>query len=674
MSNINIEYWASVGPSEIADRVLQKVDDYYEYLSLCGRLDMYQRSWLYYYRPRLTGGMMTPTGEQGELTAISVNQYRNLLLHLETMTTQQKAAFEPMAINSDTKSQSQVILASSLLDYYMYEKKLERKLKMATKDCLIFGEAFVRKGWDATSGKVYGQAPTGAPIYEGDMSYKEYTPLDMIRDFTLTSPESEIWRIPRDFENKFDLAAKFPDLKEQILECSADMMNLARTTTLNFLAMDQSDNIPVYTLLHEISPAMPQGRFTRVLENGTVLMDGPLPYDSMEIDRIAPDEETGTIFGYTVGFDLLAVQEALDMLYSTVLSNQAAHGVQNILVPKGHDLSTSQIAGGLNLMEFDPNIGKPEALNLTNTPAEIFNFMNHLEVLGETLSAVNSVARGNPEASLKSGAALALVQSMAIQFNMGLQQSYAQLVSDTGTGTIRILQTYASVPRVAMIVGKSNRPLMKEFQGSDLDQIHRVRVDMGNPMTKTTAGKVQLADTFMQNGLIENTDQYIQVVTTGRLEPVIEGKQANLLLIKGENEMLADGKPQRALLTDNHAKHILEHSAVLANPEIRATPDDPIVQATLAHIQEHINYAQSPGYQLLAASLGHQILVPPAPAPAPPALPAGPGGAGATMNPATPVSQAAAQVNMPNMPKPPVGTDPQSAEVINQQAGRAPGA
>jgi hypothetical protein len=119
-------------------------------------------------------------------------------------------------------------------------------------------------------------------------------------------------------------------------------------------------------------------------------------------------------------------------------------------------------------MEYDPAIGKPEAMNLTNTRLRFSTSLECLKACLRRLSGVNSVARGNPEASLKSGAALALVQSMAIQFSQNLQQSYARLVEDVGTGTIKILQTYASVPRVAAIAGKSNRPLMKQFTGEDL--------------------------------------------------------------------------------------------------------------------------------------------------------------------------------------------------------------
>lgn len=646
-------YWASVPSNEIADAIIDRTDKYYEFLSYTGRLDLYRRSYNYYYRPRLTGAQLNATGEQGELTTISVNHYRNLLLHLETMTTQQRAAFEPRATNSDVKSQSQVILATGLLDYYMREKKLERNIKQAVKDALVFGEGFICAEWDPTSGEEYGQTGTGATVYQGDMKYTNYMPLNVIRDFTKQAPNQDDWFILRDFENKFTLAAKYPDLAEDILEDCPDALEVVATSTLNRLALEESDNIVVYRLLHKPTPAMPNGRYVTCLDNGTVMLDGPIPYAESNVYRITPDEETGTCFGFTVGYDLLSIQEALDMLYSTAVTNQATFGVQNILTPKGHDLSTSQIAGGVNLMEYDPQIGKPESLNLTSTPAEIFNFMQMLEKLAETISGVNSVARGNPEASLKSGAALALVQSMAIQFSMNLQQSYAQLVEDVGTGTIKILQQFAAVPRVAAITGKSNRPLMKEFKGSDLSEINRVMVDMGSPLTRTTAGKVNLADALIEHNLIDNMDQYIQVVTTGRLEPVIEGKQAELLLIKSENEGLADGVPQVAIVTDQHAQHILEHKTVVASPEARQNPE--ILQATLNHIQDHINFLRTADPQLLG--LVHQQSLGMA-------APQGAQSPAPMMDPTQPVMQQAADVQQPNMPSPPQGADPMSTEII----------
>lgn len=655
-TNPDKPYWASVPTNEIADEIIDRVDKYFEFLSYTGRLNLYRRSYAYYYRPRLTGAQLNPTGEQGELTAFSVNHYRNLLLHLETMTTQQRPYFETRATNTDVKSQSQTILSAGLLDYYYGEKKLERNIKQAVKDGLIFGEGFLLAEWDPVAGEAYGKTATGAVVYNGDMKYTNYIPLNVCRDFTKQAANKDDWFIVRDFENKYDLAAKYPDLADKILEDSIDMLQVVATTTLNKLALAESDNIVVYRLIHRPTSALPQGRYVTCLDNGTVMLDGPFQYKNMNMYRLAPDEETGTCFGFTVGYDLLSVQEAIDVLYSTVVSNQSTFGVQNVLVPKGHDISTNQMSGGLNVVEYDPKIGKPEPMNLTNTPAEIFNFIQMLERVGETLSGVNSVARGNPEASLKSGAALALVQSMAIQFSMNLQQSYAQLLEDVGLGTIEILQQFASTPRVAMITGKANRPLMKYFKSEDIAEINRVTVDMGNPLTRTTAGKVNLADALLQNGMVDNPDQYIQVATTGRLEPIIQGKQAEMLLIKAENELLAEGQPQIAIITDQHSQHILEHKTVLASPEARQDPG--IMQATLDHIQQHINFLQTGNPQLLM--LIHQQALPPM---APPGL-------GAPLNPQQPALAAADQVNMPNAPQPPAGTDAQSQEVIAQQGGQ----
>lgn len=375
-----------------------------------------------------------------------------------------------------------------------------------------------------------------------------------------------------------------------------------------------------------------------------MIFDGPLPYRGIPVRRIGAEDQLGSIFGYTIGFDLLPVQQAIDALYSTVVTNQAAFGVQNVLVPKGAGLDPFKLSTGLNVIEYDSKVGPPQALNLTQTPPEIFNFIKMLEDIQQMLSGVNSVARGEPNASLKSGAALALVQSMAIQFSQSLQQSYVELAEDVGTDTINILRDFARTPRVAMIAGKSNRSIMKQFTGDDLDQINRVTVDVGNPLSKTTAGRVNLAETLIQNGMIGNPDQYMQVISTGKLEPVIEGKQAEMLNIKAENEALSIGQDVIAVMTDDHPKHVMEHKVVLASPEARKNPA--IVTATTNHMMEHLNLMKTIDPTLLQM-MGIQPIQQAAPAveqsPAP------------MLDATNPVTQEAAQVNMPNVPQSPLG-------------------
>jgi len=148
-----------------------------------------------------------------------------------------------------------------------------------------------------------------------------------------------------------------------------------------------------------------------------------------------------------------------------------------------------------------------------------------------------------------------------------------------------MLKAFAKAPRFASIVGKYKSSYIKKFVGADLELVDRVTVESQSALATTTAGKTELATNLLQNGLIERPDQYLMVMETGRLDALTEGKEAKLLLIRRENEMLAEGQKVLAVSTDQHDLHISEHTSVLANPETRGQPH--IVQAALAHIQEH---------------------------------------------------------------------------------------
>jgi hypothetical protein len=390
-----------------------------------------------------------------------------------------------------------------------------------------------------------------------------------------------------------------------------------------------------------------------------VLEDTILIYKDLPVFRIAPAEILGTPYGYTDLFDLLPLQDAVNSLYSTILTNQNTFGVQNILNPRGNDVKVNQLEGSLNFIEYNAQAGKPEPLQLTNTPAEIFNFVQMLERNMETISGVNSVARGNPESSLKSGNALALVQSQALQFMSGLQQSYIQLLEDVGTGLINLLKDFASTPRVAAITGIRNRTKIKEFTGDDLSTINRVIVDVGNALMSSTAGREQIASNLLQMGAITSPEKYLEVLNTGNLEGFTEGEMNELFLVRGENENLMQGEAVVALATDNHALHIREHQAVLDDQNLRKDPN--LTQRALDHIKEHINLLRQTDPDLLRI-LGQQPLSPPGGSPIAqqpmPGVQAQPGANEQVLQNAQAQSVAVADQNF-NLPEParPAGED-----------------
>lgn len=649
------QYFAAKDADQTADILLSRANAWYNQLYSNGYLTKVRDMWMAYHGCYYTGPgnshKVSFGGEQGELVNLAVNHIRNLAQHMLVMITAQRPTMTARATNSDYKSVVQVKLAEGLLDYYMREKRLEKYLRTATEYAIVFGSGYIKMAWNATSGEVYEiSEETGVPIYEGDVEFRNLSPFDVVFDMSKETAYEQDWVMTRTFKNKFDLAAKFPEQEEKIkgLQTKSDLFRYR----MDLMGYDDTDDVPVYEFYHKRTESMPDGRYLLFLDSNIVLMDTPMPYRSLPVYRIAPQEILGTPFGYTPMFDLLPIQDSINSLYSTILTNQHAFGIQNVYVPRGADVSLKALEGGLNIIEGNGQAGKPEALNLTQTPKEIFDFVQMLERLMETISGINSVARGNPEASLKSGAALALVQSQALQFMSGLQQQYVQLVEDMGTGLIDMLKDFAAVPRIAMIVGKSNSSyIQREFTGEELNQVNRIIVDMGNALSKTTAGKMQLAEQMMQYGVISNAEDILSVMETGRLDVMTDETYRELMLIRQENEALAEGEEVRVLGIDKHIQHINHHKSILSDPRLRM--DDQLTERVLNHIQEHINELRNfdPG---LLQLIGEQPLGPiggTPPAPQGPNVPPQQAQMSPEQNPMGPPPGPGEVPNMPQMPQ-----------------------
>jgi hypothetical protein len=265
------------------------------------------------------------------------------------------------------------------------------------------------------------------------------------------------------------------------------------------------------------------------------------------------------------------------------------------------------------------------------------------------MTGINEVVKGSPGPNVRSGNAMALLSAQAIKFNSTLQQAYIKLIEDAGTGTLRFLQEFAEFPRFAEIVDKSNRSYLKEFDKSALSGISRVQVEVVSALSKTQAGRIEIANNLLEQGLIKRPEQYIAVLTSGKLEPVIEAEQSELLNIRAENESLATGQPVPTILTDNHAIHIREHRTVLDNPDARQ--NQPTVETVLAHIQQHLDIWAQTNPNVLAATGQMPMQAPPPPeAPPPPDGNMGPPG-DVVAPPTGTTGDLPGQPSMPSLPE-----------------------
>jgi hypothetical protein len=613
---------------------MERVDKYYDRMRELNLINLWRALHRAYHSGYYTGAKIAQVGSQGEMRFIEVNHFANLIRHTVSLTTANRQEWDPMAVNTDFQSIEQCKLASGILDYYWTFQGFEKKLVQMLSDGILYGRSGVYSPWIG-----------GA---DGDIKAEALTPDRMIVDVDRMSGDNT-WHIVRCLEDTDEMIARYPTLagKLDALE-NIDYDNYISDDEVSLVTEGKME---VYTLYHSVTPACPRGR-QMVFCKGAWIADSDLEYSRIPVAEFMSESIKGTRIGTSLSFDLMPVQEYINGLNSAMASNQAAYAVQNVLIPEESNISVDMIAQQMRAIRYSSAGGKPEILRLLDTPAEIPKTIDMLVNTMQVLSGVNSVQRGIPDPSLKSGSALAMVQSMAVQFNGIVQGAYVDVQQTVGSNVLDALKRKAAAPRVAIISGKNKRSEMKSFVGSDIDRVERVYVKTGSPMSRTPEQKRALAEMLAQAGVKLEANQLITLVETGRIEPIYEGEGAELALIRDENEAIMRGEVPKVLAIDDHIQHLQGHKISYASVMSRANKT--IVDAGLEHSQRHIDAMRTSDPDLLK-SLGIQSLA--APVQAPPQM----SGVGGELPADEPSQMAAGEmpIDMPTMP-----TNPMTGEQV----------
>lgn len=640
-------YFASETNSQVATSEIQRrIDVYRNSLRDSGRLARMQRSERTYLGFSPDGGKdssyLQPSGEQGELVSMTLNQYASLVNSTQVLITSVRPSFKPIAANTDYSSLAQAQLADGLLEFYDRDLRLNDREIEATRNALIMSEGYVILSWNPSLGKEVPDSLDEQPSREGDIEAITVTPYDVIYDPTAQDFDSIQWVcFKRKGVNRWDLMARFPQLADKIKYATPEKGD-TRLEVFNPRPDTQQqapDTVDVWEFRHLPTPACPNGRLMRFIDDETVLFDTfqiqgdgaavdfGYPYDDLHVYRIVPDTIPGTAFGHTPFFDCIGSQEAMDMVATIATSGVNSAGLFNLWTPPGDKIQVDRIAGSLNWLQ---SATKPEVILPPPFRPEIQSYMSALQGWMRQRTGINDVAQGEYTKGMPAQA-MALMQANAIQFNSKLQQSYQRLVERVRTGILQLLKRYANTQRVALMAGVGNTWQLKEFSKKDLLGVERVIVEAVNPQSKTYAGKLVMADSLLEKGLIRDPQQYITLVSTGEFKPLTDSTDKRNAFVQRNKELLSrgiglppvdamtgefvdDGQEHvRITIMDTHWSNIPEYASVLYDPGARDNAQ--VVQAVTGVVVASIRLWRSMDPALLLISGG-----PPCPPNADPAM------------------------------------------------------
>lgn len=590
------------------------------------------------------------TGDQGANVELRVNWIRAHQNAKHQIIVAPKLTWGAQAINSDSHSMADASRGATILEAEWKQGPWEKAAVEAQMGAGLYGEEFMFPYWSGVGGDALqyhapqpaveaspgtpaieptdempkGQ-PAGPPIeaapakpghieFKGELECNQVASWNAFCDEQATSWDASPWksaRVPRD---RWDLIAQYPQRKDDILKAPAIPAVTVTGPNKTTVTMQDESKVLCHYFFHKKTPGLPDGLQAVALSPECVLEFLPLEscYAVPPIHQASGGVLKGSPRGYTDFWEAMAAQDLATNIQSSIATNIVAFAKQMISAEEGSDLAIDQIGNG-PYVQYRAKGSEPPVPLTFHLPSDgAFKHLSELKGDQRMMLGLNDVAMGEAPTGTPNAQAWALLATAGVTANSGGQRSFVDLVRRVGQSILAIWKAKADHKRKTSVIGVHGAavPRQEEWDKETMQPLGDVTVEIANPLSQTAAGRLQIEELFAKRGFVNTPEQLEMLIETGTLQPLTQVLRDELIHIAWENEEILEGRNPPVLITDSHQMHIREAKAATFSAEARSKPA--VMQAAMAHIQEHIAQALSMNPQI-AQLLGQASVQPPAP-------------------------------------------------------------
>jgi len=660
-----LQFWATKKETDLAKEVHLKVKRYFDACNEMGLIEKYRMQYGIHFM-RLDGKDRTMldlgTKKKTEIR-IHIPEVRSMIRQQLAFVLAEPVSFQCVASNGDTEN----VMASEVGDKavnYCYDEYIRPSIPELAETALVYGMAASHLRWDRAQGDdivetIEVPAPPPAPPGKTALAKqpgKSGAPYVDICDPTMFAFDPSIglkagWVVAFERTNVFVLAAKFPEKAQAILAQGnirgIDQYEEFRLRQWTSALGGNEGDCTVMHFYYADRPELPKGRYALILNELVIddIAECPLPAGRLPIRPIITAKFTDCALSFADGWGLTAIEDALNRVRSSELTNYAYFGNQTRVreegskVVKGEALSN----GGKNQREIVvPRGGTPPSMMTIQPMPSTEPLKQDLIQALPRVSGFGDISRGMVE-NTTSGAHAEVFEAITAR-NLSLPT--ATLVAHEqalANDMLDMMQRYGNSEFIIEIAGKSGATLAKSFAPSAFSSFRRVVAKAIPDAMRGSLARIKLVELTKDMPDAREKAKAIQMILRGDDEyGRNDARVENLIAI--ENERLSVGDvPVRAYPSQNHYAHIIDHEFAFEELLTQPVPDEMAIQRYDAHIQEHRNLLMNQD-PIIAKAMGY---------PDPPMLPG---------NPMFMFTQASNQAQMMAQPPPPTPIEPDQDE------------
>lgn len=416
------------------------------------------------------------------------------------------------AQESELSDQKAAQLHQSVWNHIKTKHRLKEKVRQWAEDYVVFGEAWVKIGWDHSAGELIGYQPevdpmtgmpvvdpmtgqvarTDTPIYSGDFTFERLSAFNVLR-----APEAKaISDSPYLIYRKM---VPIADLKEMVGEDSDKLKFINESADETFTVFDTNqgtyrtakDQVMVREYYFRPCRRYPRGYYYYTTSAG-VIFEGELPFGLWPILHVGFDEIQTNPRSKSLIKVLRPFQAELNRAASQQATQQVLLGDDKILIQEGTKLTHGGALPGVRAIKFSgmtPQVlpgrgGEQFTQYIAQTTQEMYAAAN--------LEYLEADIQGQTDAYTLLFRSIRQKKKYAVP-----GEKFEQFLIDVANLTLRLAKAYMPEQTVIRAVGRNEIVNLAEFKHAD-DFGYQVTIEASSEDPESKVGRAMMMQQILQ--------------------------------------------------------------------------------------------------------------------------------------------------------------------------------